>query len=227
MIFGAIVKRTIRKFYFAKFKSCYAKTNAAATLIDVIDKELIARLQNNDKDAFNALYWKYHTALFFNVLKLTRDVVFAEDIVQEVFVTLWEKRSQVDSDKGIAGWLFVVSYNKSITHLKQQLKESLAEKGFEETVEQMSEADDDLLNTQVLALEQAIEHLSPQKRRVFELCKLQRKTYQEAAEEMKLSKHTVKEYLAGAIISIKEFIRQHPEYSAIFFGGCLFQNLVF
>ncbi len=195
-------------------------------MIDIIDQKFITRLQNDDKDAFNALYWKYHAALFSNVKKLTRDLVIAEDIVQEVFIALWEKRSQLDAEKGIAGWLFVVSYNKSITHLKQQLKESVAQKSLEQPLEESFEPEDDLLNIQVLALEKAIEQLSPQKRRVFELCKLQRKTYQEAAEELKLSKHTVKEYLAGAIISIKEFIQQHPEYSAIFIGGSLFENFI-
>jgi RNA polymerase sigma-70 factor (ECF subfamily) len=53
---------------------------------------------------------------------------------------------------------------------------------------------------------------------------MQRKTYEEAAEELKISKHTVKEYLSGAIISIREYIKQHPEYSVIFFSAFLFDN---
>ena len=83
-----------------------------------MSKELAEQLTNNDINAFNAIYWMYHAAIYSNVLKLTRDVVATEDIVQEVFVSLWEKRSTIKPEQGVGGWLFVVSYHKSITYLK-------------------------------------------------------------------------------------------------------------
>ena len=180
-----------------------------------INKELTERLRDNDQEAFNVLYWKYHSAIYYNVLKLTRDNIIAEDLVQEVFIALWKKRSTLDPEQDILGWLFVVSYNKSISHLKQKLKESSVHANLQQPVEEKIDAGEELVNAQVTILEKAIEQLSPQKRKVFELCKLQSRTYEEAAEELKLSKHTVKEYLSGAVISIKEYIKQHPEYSAI------------
>lgn len=190
-----------------------------------LNKELAELLRKNDKEAFNVLYWKYHSAIYYNVLKLTRDFIIAEDIVQEVFITLWEKRHNLDPEQEISGWLFVVSYNKSVSHLKRKLKESLAQTGLHQPLEDTIDAGHDLVNTQLNMLEKAIEQLSPQKRRVFELCKLQRRTYEEAAEELQLSKHTVKEYLSGAVISIKEYIKQNPEYSAIFLCAISFENL--
>ena len=188
------------------------------------NKELAERLRNDDKEAFNDLYWKYHSAIYYNVLKLTRDLFIAEDIVQEVFITLWEKRHSLDAGQEISGWLFVVSYNKSISHLKRKLKESLAQTGLQPTVEDIIDTGDDLADTRMGILEKAIEQLSPQKRKVFELCKLQRRTYEEAAQELKISKHTVKEYLSAAVISIREYIKQHPEYSLIFLSAILFDN---
>lgn len=191
---------------------------------DNINKELAERLHKDDKEAFDILYRKYYSAIYYNVLKLTRDTAIAEDIVQEVFITLWEKRHKLDPKQEISGWLFVVSYNKSVSHLKRKLKESLAQTGLSQPGEDTIDAGEELVNAQLSILEKAIEQLSPQKRRVFELCKLQRRTYEETAEEMKLSKHTVKEYLCGAVISIKEYIKQHPEYSAIFLCAISFEN---
>ena len=185
------------------------------------NKELAELLRNDNKEAFNALYWKYHSAIYYNVLKLTRDLIISEDIVQEVFITLWEKRHSLDTEQEISGWLFVVSYNKSVSHLKRKLKESLAQTGLQQPLEDTIDAGDNLVNAQVGILEKAIQQLSPQKRRVFELCKLQSRTYEEAAKELNLSKHTVKEYLSGAVISIKEYIKQHPEYSLIFLSAVL------
>ena len=194
---------------------------------DIINNELITRLQNDDKEAFNELYQKYHSALYYNILKLTRDAIVTEDIVQEVFITLWEKRYDLNVEQGIAGWLFVVSYNRSISYLKRKLKESIAQTVLQQNIESTTNAGNSLENTQISILEKAIEQLSPQKRRVFELCKLQRRTYAEVADELQISKHTVKEYLSGAVISIKNYIEQYPEYSVIFFTAIYLRPLLF
>ncbi len=191
-----------------------------------MSKELAILLKNDDKDAFNDLYWMYHAAIYANVLKLTRDVVTTEDIVQEVFISLWEKRSQIDPEQGVAGWLFVVSYHKSISYLKLKLKKSIAQTEFYLSNDEAVDHGDDLVNAQITGLEKAIEKLSPQQKKVFELCKMQRKTYQEAADELKLSKHTVKEYLSDAVLSIKDFLNKHPEYPPLFISSLLIQNLI-
>lgn len=186
------------------------------------NSELVERLKDGDKDAFDEIYWKYHSAIYYNILKLTRDVIVAEDIVQEVFIALWEKRYSLDVGRGISGWLFVVSYNKSISYLKRKLKESLLQSTLQQNDNNTVDVDDDLLNTRIGILEKAIEQLSPQKRKVFELCKLQRKTYAEVADELQISKYTVKEYLSGAVIFIKKYIKQYPECTVIFFSTILF-----
>jgi RNA polymerase sigma-70 factor (ECF subfamily) len=194
---------------------------------DITNNELITRLQNDDKEAFNELYRKYHSPIYYNILKLTRDSVVAEDIVQEVFITLWEKRHDLNVEQGISGWLFVVSYNRSISYLKKKLKESLAQTALQQNSENTTDAGNSLFNIQMGILERAIEQLSPQKRRVFELCKLQRKTYAEAANELHISKHTVKEYLSGAVISIKNYVKHYPEYYVIFFSAIYLKPLLF
>ena len=185
------------------------------------------RLQNDDKEAFNELYRKYHSAIYYNILKLTRDSILAEDIVQEVFITLWEKRYSLDSEKEISRWLFVISYNKSIDCLKRKLKESLAQTALQQDNENTTDTGNSLFNIRMNIIEKAIEQLSPQKKKVFELCKLQRKTYAEAARELHISKHTVKEYLSGAVTFIREYVKQYSEYSVIFLSAIYLNPLLF
>ena len=175
--------------------------------------ELLSRLEKGDMQAFDELYWKYQKAVYQNVYKLTRDSIIAEDIVQEVFISLWEKKSTIDTSRSVAGWLFVSSYNRSVNALKKKLKESLAYKSLDQPGKEQ-EYDQAVLDMQLNVLEKAIAQLSPQKRRVFELCKLQGRSYEEAAAELKISKHTVKEYLSAAINLIKDYVRQHPELGA-------------
>src|SRR6187397_2672290 len=98
--------------------------------MDQKTKDLASRLRKDDINAFNTLYWEYHVAIYANALKLIKDPVIAEDIVQEVFVTVWGKRHTIDPEKDFAGWLFVISYHKTVDQLKRKLKDTLAHKNI-------------------------------------------------------------------------------------------------
>ena len=173
--------------------------------------DLASRLRNGDISAFNTLYWEYHAAVYANALKLIRDPIIAEDIVQDVFVTLWGKRHTIDPEQDIGGWLFVVSHHKTIDQLKQKIRQALVQKKLcIANGNQPIIVNPDLEEEQLSSIEHAVDQLSPQKRKVFELCKVQGRTYQKAAEELHISKYTVKEYLSEALVSIKKYIGEHP-----------------
>ena len=175
------------------------------------DPELIIQLQADDSKAFDRLYHHYHSAIYQNIFKLVKDAEEAENILQEVFIALWLNRAKVDPAKPVANWLFVVSYNKSLTHLKKSLKQALTFKQVEEEFEYIDEADAFIKEARLQLINEACSNLSPQKRKVFDLCKLQGKTYEQTALELNISKHTVKEYLSHAVKSIKEYVDQHPD----------------
>ena len=190
--------------------------------------DLASRLRNDDIDAFNTLYCEYHAAVYANALKLIKDPTIAEDIVQDVFVTLWGKRHAIDPELGLEGWLFVVSHHKTIDQLKRKLKQALVQKKLSISKEDHSViVATDLKEDQLSAIEQAMDQLSPQKRKVFELCKVQGRTYQKAAEELHISKYTVKEYLSEAIVSIKKYIGEHPRQTGIVIYFLVFANAFF
>ncbi len=174
------------------------------------DQELIIQLQRDDVRAFNQLYFKYHAAIYRNIFKLLKDGEESENILQEVFTSLWLNRVTLDAAKPVANWLFVVSYNKSITHLKKSLKKAFAYQQIENEHEYAHEEDVFLKEIKLKLINEACLNLSPQKRKVFDLCKLQGKSYEETAVELNISKHTVKEYLSLAVKSIKEYVDQHP-----------------
>lgn len=79
----------------------------------------------------------------------------------------------------------------------------------------------DNIDRQHQLLQEAIQQLSPQKKRVFELCKLQGLSYNKAAAELGISKYTVGEYLKEAMAFVKQYIQQHPPYSTCIGAGVL------
>ena len=190
--------------------------------------DLASRLRNDDIIAFNTLYWEYHAAVYANALKLIKDPVIAEDIVQEVFVTVWAKRHTIDPEQDFAGWLFVISYHKTVDQLKRKLKDALAHRKISVSIEDQSIlVNTDLKEEQLTAIEKAMDQLSPQKRKVVELCKVQGRTYKKAAEELHISKYTVKEYLSEALISIRKYIDEHPRQTGIVIYFLVFTSIFF
>ncbi len=177
------------------------------------DSDLVVKLHDDDAGAFDALYWKYHQAIYRNILKLTKDPEVARDILQDVFSMLWEKRMDIDSQQSVSGWLFVLSFNQSVNHLRKKLRESAAEDSIIALTDVSDKGGSALLEDQYQLLGAAILQLSSQKRRVFTLCKVEGKSYEAAAQEMNISKHTVKEYLSLAVASVKGFIKGSKAYT--------------
>lgn len=183
--------------------------------------ELLSRLANGDRNAFDGIYRQYFHAVYRNAVKITRDAVSAEDVLQEVFISLWEKRETISLQQSVGGWLFVLCYNKSINLLRKKLRDSVACQQLQD-LDVDDTMDDTKYELQWSLLEDAISQLSPQKRKVFELCKIQGKSYEETASALQISKYTVKEYLSASVSFLKEYVHHHPETSIVATTGIFF-----
>lgn len=170
------------------------------------DRKLSVALARDDISAFDILYHKYYNAVLANIFKLIKQQEAAEDVLQDVFAALWENRKKIDGEKSVGGWLFVVSHNKAIKFLHKKVREKILtrEEMFGEIAE-APENEHDQAEYQSDLINEAIKNLPPQKKLVFTLCKLEGKTYQEAAQALGISPHTVKEYVRDALKFIKTY----------------------
>ncbi|RFM26289.1 RNA polymerase sigma factor [Deminuibacter soli] len=173
-----------------------------------MDIELVGNMQLDDVSAFDELYWKYHQPVYRNVIKLIKEPEVAEDILQEVFIRLWENRAKLDPTQSVAGWLFVISFNLSVNYTRKRMREQALHKSMFSSAQEQA-ADFQLYERQHKLLETAIAQLSPQKKKIVTLCKLEGKTYEEAANELNISRHTVKEYLSSAMVNLNDYIKSH------------------
>jgi len=183
---------------------------SSALSITTDDIQLTVALTRDDVSAFDALYYKYHNAVFANIYKLIRQQEAAEDVLQDVFTALWENRKNFDRQKSVGGWLFVVSHNKAIKFLNKAVRQKIL------SLEQLNldnrETTDDgtpQLEYQSHLINQAIDNLPPKKRQVFTLCKLEGMSYAEAALVAGISPHTVKEYVSDASKFVKDYSLRH------------------
>jgi RNA polymerase sigma-70 factor (family 1) len=171
------------------------------------DKTLVSLLHDGLNEGFDSLYWKYHQLIYMNVFKFVKNKEESQDILQDVFATLWESRQSIRKEQSVSGWLFVISYNKSVNHLKKKIRHSAAQDKVLSFYHSYHQDRDDVHDEHYQILHDAINDLSPQKQKVFTLCKLEGKSYEEAARQLNISRHTVKEYLSLGMFAVKDAFR--------------------
>jgi len=107
--------------------------------------------------------------------------------------------------------LFTTSYHKCIDHLRLGIAASPWSADVSVADEEVERGKEKEQESRLQLIQQAVRQLSPKKREVFELCKLEGRTYEETAQQLNISKHTVKEYLTAAISHIKSYIHRQPQ----------------
>lgn len=184
---------------------------------DDLEKELsdILALAAGDVEAFTRLYQRYHRVIHSNILKLVRSPEASAEVLQDVFVTLWQHRDRIDTDRSLGGWLFVVSYNQALNRLRHEVKDSLV---FIDTYpidwsETSSDAtEQEHFEFKIHVLDQAVSELPKRKREVFRMCRFEGISKEDVAEKLGLSRRTVENYLKDANRMIKEYVwEKHPE----------------
>ena len=91
----------------------------ATMLRDPRDADLLARLQKRDKAALTELYDRYGRLVYSLVLRIVRDRAAAEDLVQEIFLRVWNRAGTFDLSRGAPGpWLLTISRNYALDYLK-------------------------------------------------------------------------------------------------------------
>lgn len=179
------------------------KTPLECTVNDII------RLKEGDVSAFDIIYKQYHKSVYANIFKMVKREEYAEDILQEVFLSLWENREKIKTDQPVGGWLFVVSFNKAASFLQKKINTSMTYVEGYESFDNLSietAVDESAYAEQYSILKEAIETLSPRKKEAFNLCRFEGHSVQEAATILGVSPESVKDYLKQSTKLIKEYI---------------------
>lgn len=176
------------------------------------EKELIWQVSKSNEHAFATLFHRYHLHLAAFVYKLTDSYELTEEVVQEIFLKIWINRAKLQYVKSFKAYLFIAAKNHSINCLKKAVKEKQVRLRWEK--EYKLESSEDHLTNYHLLLDKAIDKLPPQQQKVYVLSKHQHLKYAEIADEMGISKETVKSYLKLATNTIISYVKKH---SYVFF----------
>jgi RNA polymerase sigma-70 factor (ECF subfamily) len=171
----------------------------------VADDKLIDKLRKGDVDAFDMVYHRYAGKLFAFALKYLKSREEAEELVQSVFLKVWENQATLKKETSFKSYLFTIAYNE-ICNLfrKRKYLQNFIESAISEKPETSTEMESQIEFRFVLEqVDQIIVQLPEKQRVVFLKSRQEGKSSKEIADELGLSKGTVDNYISESL----KFIR--------------------
>ncbi|WP_163715274.1 RNA polymerase sigma-70 factor [Mangrovibacterium lignilyticum] len=185
------------------------------------DLELFSKLKQDDEKAFSELFNRYYSGLCLFAYGLLDDDQKTRELVQEVFVQLWEKRQQIWVHTSVKSYLFRAVKNQLINWInhkkvEQKYLDKLASDEKDSQVDQYFVEVD--LHQKI---EASIESLPPKRKEIFKLSREDELTYREIADRLGISVKTVETQMGLALKHLREDLK---EYRHLLIGISLFRK---
>lgn len=164
------------------------------------------RLQQGEADALSFFFRLHYPALSLYSYRLTGEEGIAEEIAQDAFVKLWQRREQFPHPGAIKAFLFTVTKNASLNRQRDRRRQARYMNEYPLHCEAVTEPCDteQALSEIHAAVHQAIQQLPPKCREVFRLHYLQGMDYEQIAKELKVSISTVRNQKARALALLRK-----------------------
>ena len=168
--------------------------------------------------AFDVLYKKYCKKVYkfgYSILKSTEE---SENLMQDVFLNLWENRQKVEKDSSIKSYVFTIAYNSAISIIRKKARES----EFVEYLKSLQEINEEPINVKLeydeLAkkLDDIIQKLPPRQKEVYILHRVEGLKYSEIAERLHISVNTIENHMSRALKTIREKLGNYSLMAILF-----------
>jgi RNA polymerase sigma-70 factor (family 1) len=187
------------------------------------DSELVERLQKGDVEAFDLIYNKYSGKLYAFGLKYLKSSVEAEELVQSIFLKLWENYKNLKKEASFKSYLFTIAYNDicKLFRKRNYLQKFISDTLYENS-QSSSEAEDGIdLHSVMERVQQIVGKLPERQKTIFLKSRVEGKSTKEIAAELDLSAGTVDNYISESL----KFIRNHLKKDSL--AVILFASLFF
>lgn len=169
-------------------------------IINMVEKELIILLKNGDEKAFTTLYKRYWPKVYnFSRLYLS-SITEVEEVVQEVFVKLWEAREFLREEDNFKGFLFIITRNLIFNQFRKSFNESAYKLTVLHSAMPYYDIEDELSAADLQEfIQKLVLELPPRQQEVFNLSRNEHLSYKEIAERLNISEKTVERHINEAL----------------------------
>lgn len=167
------------------------------------DTELITMLKSGEEGVYKEIYNRYWDKLYYIAHRLLKSQEATEEVVQDVFVLLWKKRTSLDI-QSLPIYLAAMTRYEVYRYLARDRKAKIDEMAYQTTLTDFTSFDTDLENKLLLEIVESMSNQLPEKcRLVFQYVKLQDRALADVAEELNISQKTAEAHLTKALKTIR------------------------
>jgi len=179
----------------------------------------LKKIAEGDQRAFATLVELYSATIYVHVLMYIKNAARAEEITQDIFMSVWNHRHELPSIENFRGYLYILTRNRTISALREKIIR------YEET--EKDELQSGLNPEGVLeyrqlseSLQRGIEQLPPRRREIFMMSRFDGKTYDQIAHHLNISKSAVNKHIIEALVFLRTFLRNEIGCLLMAFSLC-------
>ncbi|MEQ8551109.1 MAG: sigma-70 family RNA polymerase sigma factor [Cyclobacteriaceae bacterium] len=166
-------------------------------------KELLLAIRNGDEVAFKELHDLYKEPAIRFCNSIIKDIEESENLIQEVFIKIWDKRLGINPELNFNSYLFTIIRNRVYDYLKEVKRNEFVKERYWYNIVEHQQSEPDLKEERISSIKSAINDLTEKRRRILQLNYEEGKSYEEIAAMLNISKNTVKNQL----VKTKQIIR--------------------
>lgn len=183
------------------------------------EKYLLRQIAEGEEPAFRKLFELYKERLYIFALGLTHSKVDAEEIVQDIFLKLWENRATLTEIDHPQKYIYIMARNRTLDLLTRIGRDQKLIKQVWANISQPENITEDALDEREShrLIKEAVSYLSERKQTIFQLSRYEGLNHEQIAHRLGISVQTVKNTITEVLKYIKNYLAGHSQALAIIF----------
>ena len=182
------------------------------------DEKLMQEIKADNMFAFDILYKKYSKRIYKFAYSLLKSQEESENIVQDVFLNLWENRNKVEKDSSVKYYVFTIAYNSAISIIRKKARESQ----FIEYLKSLQDLNQEPVNIELEyhelthRLEDIVDHLPDRQKSIYVLHNIEGLKYSEISKRLNISTNTIENHMSRALRTIRKKLGKYSLIAILF-----------
>jgi RNA polymerase sigma-70 factor (family 1) len=201
--------------------SFYQNIPKTVVMFHTSDEQLLQQMACGDRSAFTLLYQRYWEDLFITAAKALRGKEEAADVVQEVFLSLWNRRNELNIQGSLSAYLHTSVRYKCIHYIEK----NITRRDYLVQLVDVAIGSNAEINLQLKGMQQtinkAVAKMPAKMKEVYKLSRQQHLSYKEISENLSISVETVKKHIQHALQLIRKDIEPYDFILLIWAVFCL------
>jgi RNA polymerase sigma-70 factor (family 1) len=177
--------------------------------MEINETELLLRICKGDEAAFSHLFYMYSDRIFRFLFKITRSEVTSKDLLQDIFLKLWQNRASLPEINNLNAYLFRMAQNHAFNEIERFAKKTLSlSEHFDLEEDHSSPTPIEAMISKEIRekFAEAVNRLPPKQQQIFVLHKEQGNSYDEIARQLNLSVSTIHSHMHQALINLRRYL---------------------